>query len=77
MYVRSIFQRGRFLVVCLLMSAETCNVTSFRRSNLKRSRRRQTNLQSLRPAPPGTSRVILFFKYVLNYFVSVIENSSL
>ena len=77
MYVRSIFQRGRFLVVCLLMSAETCNVTSFRRSNLKRLRRRQTNLQSLRPAPPGTSRVILFFKYVLNYFVSVIENSSL
>ena len=77
MYVRSIFQRGRFLVVCLLMSAETCNVTSFRRSNLKRPRRRQTNLQSLRPAPPGTSRVILFFKYGLNYFVSVIENSSL
>ena len=69
MYVRSIFQRGRFLVVCLLMSAETCDVTSFRRSNLKRPRRRQTNLQSLRPAPPGTSRVILFFKYVLIYFV--------
>ena len=50
-----------FLVFCLLMSA----VTSFLRSNLKRPRRRQTNLQSLRPAPPGTSRVILFFKYVL------------
>ena len=59
------------------MSAETCNVTSFLRSNLKRPRRRQTNLQSLRPAPPGTSRVILFFKYVLKYFVSFIENSSL